>query len=183
MGPGVTHPPSPVPASAAIADFPNAVARVVTDPISVDSTWVPVGVCGATFTPTAPPAANPGSRPRRWSTAPAFTMCAGTTSSPRLAMIGTSSAVGPVPAQISPPAAFRPLIPPGYGFVLDVMATDTLTVRPLIPPRDLLTLSRNASNADAAPFSFEPRPGTHPNAAAAPWMIVPTKPPARPSSS
>src|SRR6266704_3604686 len=56
------------------------------------------------------------------------------------------------------------------------MATPTLTVRPLIPPSDALTFALNVSNALAAVFSLPPSPGTHPNAAAAPWMISPSGP-------
>src|SRR6266568_4088012 len=56
------------------------------------------------------------------------------------------------------------------------MATPTLTVRPLIPPSDALTFALNVSNALAAVFSLPPSPGTHPNAAAAPWTISPSGP-------
>src|SRR6266571_767345 len=56
------------------------------------------------------------------------------------------------------------------------MATPTLTVRPLIPPSEAFTLFLNVSNAFAAPFSLPPSPGTHPNAAAAPWTISPSGP-------
>src|SRR5690349_14658226 len=84
------------------------------------------------------------------------------------------SSRGPPGPVIRPPDAFRPEIPPGYGFVLEVMATPTLTVRPLIPPRDRLTLALKLSNTFAAVFSFPPRPGIHPNADEAPWMNHPS---------
>src|SRR5690349_16709038 len=84
------------------------------------------------------------------------------------------SSRGPPGPVIRPPAALRPEIPPGYGLVLEVMRTPTLTVRPLIPPSDRLTLALNWSNCLAAPFSLLPRPGTHPNADAAAWMIQPS---------
>src|SRR5438034_4892688 len=58
---------------------------------------------------------------------------------------------GPPGPVIRPPVALRPEIPPGYGFVAEVMATLTLTVRPLIPPSEAFTLFLNVSNAFAAP--------------------------------
>ena len=65
------------------------------------ATSVPVS---AARLPTRPPVANPGSLPRRWSTAPAFTIDAGTTTSPGISIAGTESRPC-VPPKTRPPRA------------------------------------------------------------------------------
>src|SRR6266581_24738 len=166
----------PPTAAAALA---NAAASFVTEAIRDDSTAAGPGVLARTATP--PPAYPIQARPSLTAAMAAWPYRAAesariTHSSFDSAYSPARSDRGPPGPVIRPPAALRPEIPPGYGFVEEVIATLTLTVRPLMPPSAALTLARNVSNAFAAPFSLPPSPGTHPNAAAAPWTISPSGP-------
>src|SRR6266702_1495763 len=135
----------PPTAAAALA---NAAASFVTEAIRDDSTAAGPGVLVLTAPP--PPAYPMNARPsftaaiaaRPYRDAESARMTHSPFDSAYSPAVSERGPPGPV---IRPPAAFFGLIPP-YGFVALVMATETLTVRPLIPPSEAFTFALNVSN-------------------------------------